>query len=76
MRVWIDQDLCIGDGLCEEACPDVFVVIKGIAYVRDAQGVRNTPGGAAQCVEVPTALEDHVIDAAEGCPTECVYIEI
>ena len=25
MKVWIDQDLCTGDGLCEEICPDVFV---------------------------------------------------
>ena len=21
MKVWIDQDLCTGDGLCEEICP-------------------------------------------------------
>ncbi|NCZ90909.1 MAG: ferredoxin, partial [Actinobacteria bacterium] len=25
MRVWIDQDLCTGDGLCIDHCPDVFV---------------------------------------------------
>ncbi|MCU0280931.1 MAG: ferredoxin [Acidimicrobiia bacterium] len=25
MKVWIDQDLCTGDGLCEEIAPDVFV---------------------------------------------------
>ncbi|MEZ5255991.1 MAG: ferredoxin [Ilumatobacteraceae bacterium] len=24
MKVWIDQDLCTGDGLCEEIAPDVF----------------------------------------------------
>ncbi|HMK11884.1 MAG TPA: ferredoxin, partial [Acidimicrobiales bacterium] len=24
MRVWIDQDLCTGDGLCLDHCPDVF----------------------------------------------------
>ena len=23
--VWIDQDLCTGDGICSEICPDVFV---------------------------------------------------
>ena len=22
MKVWIDQDLCTGDGLCEEICPE------------------------------------------------------
>jgi len=26
MKVWIDQDLCTGDGLCEEIAPDVFVL--------------------------------------------------
>lgn len=24
LQVWIDQDLCTGDGICEEICPDVF----------------------------------------------------
>ena len=24
MKVWINQDLCIGDGQCAEICPDVF----------------------------------------------------
>ncbi|KGA12963.1 MAG: hypothetical protein GM46_0150, partial [actinobacterium acAcidi] len=23
MKVWIDQDLCTGDGLCEEISPNV-----------------------------------------------------
>ena len=25
LMVWIDQDLCTGDGICEEIVPDVFV---------------------------------------------------
>ena len=34
MRVWIDQDLCTGDGLCVDHCPDVFVQLEdGIAYI-------------------------------------------
>ncbi|VAW07414.1 hypothetical protein MNBD_ACTINO01-1566, partial [hydrothermal vent metagenome] len=24
LMVWIDQDLCTGDGICEEIAPDVF----------------------------------------------------
>ena len=28
MRVWIDQDLCTGDGLCLDHCPDVFVQLE------------------------------------------------
>jgi ferredoxin len=26
MRVWIDQDLCTGDGLCVDHCHDVFTL--------------------------------------------------
>jgi ferredoxin len=36
MRVWIDQDLCTGDGLCLDHVPDVFVQLEdGIAYVAE-----------------------------------------
>ena len=45
MKVWIDQDLCTGDGLCEEICPDVFTLL------------------------------DAVIESAEECPGECIFIE-
>ena len=32
MRVWIDQDLCTGDGLCVDHCHDVFTLLEdGIA---------------------------------------------
>ncbi len=27
MKVWLDQDLRTGDGLCEEICPQVFVLL-------------------------------------------------
>ena len=34
MKVWIDQDLCTGDGLCEEIAPSVFTLLDdGLAYV-------------------------------------------
>lgn len=37
MRVWIDQDLCTGDGLYTDHCPDVFVLLEdGISYVSTA----------------------------------------
>ena len=40
MKVWIDQDLCTGDGLCAEIAPDVFIMEEdGLAYVAEA-GVR------------------------------------
>ena len=36
MKVWIDQDLCTGDGLCEEIAPDVFFGQEdGLFYVKE-----------------------------------------
>jgi ferredoxin len=76
MKVWIDQDLCTGDGLCEEICPDVFTLQDdGLAYVKDGQQVMNEPGGAQGLVAVAANLEDAVTEAAEECPGECIFIE-
>ena len=34
VKVWIDQDLCTGDGLCAEIDPDIFEMADdGLAYV-------------------------------------------
>ena len=45
MKVWIDQDLCTGDGLCEEIAPAVFTLLDdGLAYVKEGADVRNEPG--------------------------------
>jgi ferredoxin len=47
MRVWIDQDLCTGDGLCVDHCHDVFTQLEdGIAYVTEAGAPLNDPGGS------------------------------
>jgi len=46
MKVWIDQDLCTGDGLCEEIAPDVFTLLDdGLAYVKEGDKVFSDPGG-------------------------------
>ena len=76
MKVWIDQDLCTGDGLCEEICPDVFTLQDdGLAYVKEGVDVQNNPGGSQSMVSVPSSLEDAVTEAAEECPGECIFIE-
>ena len=77
MRVWIDQDLCTGDGLCVDHCPDVFVQLEdGIAYVADRSGPLNDPGGSGSLAVVPPRMIKQAIDAAEDCPGECIFIEI
>jgi ferredoxin len=75
MKVWIDQDLCTGDGLCEEICPAVFTLQDdGLAYVKEDDAVRDDPGGSAGLAAVPSELEDAVTEAAEECPGECIFI--
>ncbi len=76
MRVWIDQDLCTGDGLCTDHCPEVFVLLDdGISYVRDNCGVGSDPGGRESMVAVPQQLEKNVVNAALDCPGECIFVE-
>ena len=76
LRVWIDQDLCTGDGLCTDHAPSVFTILEdGIAYCKEGDKVFNDPGGSAELAAVPRKLEQDVIDAAHECPGECIFIE-
>lgn len=80
MKVWIDQDLCTGDGLCEEIAPTVFTILEdGIAYVKEGEKIfaerRNNPQGAQGLASFPDSLLNDVVEAAEECPGECIFIE-
>ena len=76
MKVWIDQDLCTGDGLCEEIAPDVFTLLDdGLAYVKEGAKVFSDPGGAEGIAVVPAGQEEATIESAEECPGECIFIE-
>ena len=76
LSVWIDQDLCTGDGLCVDHCPEVFLLLEdGIAYVRDGAVVHNDPGMSDGLAPVPGGHERDVVHAAEDCPGECIFIE-
>ena len=88
MKVWIDQDLCTGDGICVEICPSVFDMHEdGLAYVKEANwptlyGPDGSPKGEpvhqmsqGQAV-VPEPDIDAAIEAAEECPGECIFLEI
>ncbi len=36
LKVWIDQDLCTGDGICVELAPAIFALHEdGLAYVKE-----------------------------------------
>ena len=85
MKVWIDQDLCTGDGLCAELASDVFVMYTdGLAYVKEAtwpnllgpDGKGDSPKlQMTDTAVLPDNLLDDVIQAAEDCPGECIFIE-
>ncbi len=72
MKVWIDQDACIGNGICAELAGDVFEFDGELAYVKDGDRVVRQRGAV---VIVRAGLEDAVIDAAEECPAACIYVE-
>ena len=73
LRVWVDQDLCTGDGLCVQYAPEVFEFdVDGLAYVKDGAGELLTSTGAR--TDVPDRLRLEVIDAAKECPGECIHV--
>lgn len=75
MKVWIEQDYCTGDGLCEELCPQVFTLADdGLAYVREGGSVLD-PGGKLGIALVPEDAEDAVLDAQAQCAGECIYVQ-
>ena len=73
LRVWVDQDLCTGDGLCVQYAPEVFEFdIDGLAYVKDTDGELRT--SARSQVDVPDHLRLEIIDAAKECPGDCIHV--
>jgi len=76
VKVWIDQDLCTGDGLCTDHAPDVFTLLEdGIAYVKQDGRVLNDPGGSGSLSVVAPSRLQAVVHAAEDCPGECIFLE-
>ena len=80
-RVWIDQDLCTGDALCEEIAPKVFTLLDdGLAYVRDDDGLFDgtspeRPKGSKGLAKIPAGMFNDVFEAAEECPGLCIFID-
>lgn len=72
--MWVDQDLCTGDGLCVQLAPTVFEFdIDGLAYVKGTDGVLMTEPGAR--VAVPVRCAADVISSARDCPGDCIFVE-
>ncbi|MEV0849093.1 ferredoxin [Streptomyces sp. NPDC049954] len=73
LEVWIDQDLCTGDGICVQYAPEVFELdIDGLAYVKSADDeLLQEPGAVTR---VPLPLLRDVTDSAKECPGECIHV--
>ena len=62
MKAIVDQELCIGCGVCPEVCPQVFQMND-----EDLAEVIADP--------VPPEAEESARDAASQCPVEAISIE-
>jgi len=84
-KVWIDQSLCTGDGLCEEIYPAIFQGHDdGLFYVKEPEwdDLHVGPDGpeyqnGTGLASIPDRQKDleQVIEAAEECPGECIFLE-
>src|SRR3954452_23383538 len=73
LTVWVDQDLCTGDGLCVQYAPEVFEFdVDGLAYVKDDSGELQLAKDSR--ISVPLHLRLEVLDAAKECPGECIHL--
>ncbi|MFD9391299.1 ferredoxin [Streptomyces sp. NPDC060000] len=73
LEVWIDQDLCTGDGICAQYAPEVFELdIDGLAYVKGGDDELLLAKGAT--TPVPLPLLTDVVDSARECPGDCIHV--
>jgi ferredoxin len=61
MRVIVDEDLCLGCGICEGLAPEVF-------------SMANEPFAEVLVDPVPEEFEEAVRQSAEECPEEAITI--
>ncbi len=58
MKAYVDQELCIGCGLCTSIAPDVFAL--------------NADGAAEAVADTTDANAEAVKQAIEGCPVAAI----
>ena len=68
LKIHIDQEGCIECGLCEQTCPEVFIVESG----QKARIVEKYQKNASNDGEVPDDLTSCANDAAESCPVQVI----
>jgi len=61
MKVRIDKELCSGDEICVEICPEVFQMEDDVAVCK--------------MEEVPEDQQEKCREAADECPSEAIILE-
>lgn len=61
MKVRIDKEMCSGDEICVEICPEVFFMEDDVAVTK--------------MEEVPEELREKCREACDECPSEAIIIE-
>lgn len=61
MKAIVDEETCIGCGLCEQVCPAVFQMEGNLAKVK--------------ADPVPADQQDNCREAADSCPVDAISIE-
>lgn len=61
MKASVDKDVCIGCGLCESICDQIFFI-------------DNDGKSSVKMTEIPADLEDDAKDAESSCPVDAITV--
>ena len=61
MKAAVNEELCVGCGLCADGCPDVFTMTEDKAQVK----ANPVPANSEECCK----------KVKEDCPVEAIIIE-